>query len=41
MNNTLAASIARIYARTYPEHAGIFEMRTRHSEKTAAHGGIA
>ncbi len=41
VNNTLAASIARIYTRTYPEHAGIFEMRVRHSERTAAHGGLA
>lgn len=41
VNNTLAASIARIYVRTYPEHADIFEMRTRHSERTAAHGGLS
>lgn len=41
VNNTLAASIARIYTRTYPEHVSLFEMRTRHSEHTAAHGGIS
>jgi len=41
VNNTLAASIARIYVRTYPEHQAAFEMRERPSAQAKARGGIA
>lgn len=40
VNNTLAASFARIYVRTYPEHAACFEMRKRPSAEVRARGGI-